>query len=334
MAANLTDVARLAGVSPTLVSGYINRRKEVRMSESTRLRIENALRELDYHPNRFARKLRTGKSHLIGVCGLAGNEVGTAERRFFAASLEEKGYRMMQGSSSGDEKLLREEVLELLSHGCDGLILRLSPMSEEFAHFVNSLECPVVCITHPGFPEIIKDKTVSYDNAAGIHAAMAHLHTLGHEHILLAAKYWSAFSSGPRATAFRTYPNFSEDRIKCFDSLDDITPERVLEIKKSLPQCTAWICLNDMTALKVIQCCNEAGILIPQDLSIIGSDDCEAAKVATPALTSIHQPCEEVCQAALTLLFNQLYGKNEPYKKTVPATLTVRKSCAIPVKQI
>ena len=73
MAANLTDVARMAGVSPTLVSGYINRRKEVRMSESTRLRIENALRELDYHPNRFARKLRTGKSHLIGVCGLAGN---------------------------------------------------------------------------------------------------------------------------------------------------------------------------------------------------------------------------------------------------------------------
>ena len=55
---------------------------------------------------------------------------------------------------------------------------------------------------------------------------------------------------------------------------------------------------------------------------------------ATPALTSIHQPSEEVCQAALTLLFNQLYGKNTPYKKIVPATLTVRKSCAVPVKQI
>jgi LacI family repressor for deo operon, udp, cdd, tsx, nupC, and nupG len=332
MAANLTDVARLAGVSPTLVSGYINRRKEVRMSESTRLRIENALRELDYHPNRFARKLRTGKSHLIGVCGLAGNEVGTAERRFLTNSLEKKGYRMMQGSSSGDEKLLREEVLDLLSHGCDGLILRLSPMSEEFAGFVNSLECPVVCITHPDFPEIIKNKTVSYDNAAGIHAAMTYLHNLGHEHVLLAAKYWSAFSSGPRAAAFRTYPNFSEDRIKCFNSLDDITPERVLEIKKALPQCTAWICLNDMTALKVIQCCKEAGIQIPQDLSIIGSDDCEAAKVATPALTSIHQPCEEVCKAALNLLFNQLYGKNEPCRPIIPATLTVRKSCTTPCK--
>lgn len=334
MAANLTDVARLAGVSPTLVSGYINRRKEVRMSESTRLRIENALRELDYHPNRFARKLRTGQSHLIGVCGLAGNEVGAAERRFLTGIIEAKGYRMMQGASSGDEKLLRAEVLELISHGCDGLILRLSPMSEDFACFVNSLECPVVCISHPGYPEILKEKTVSYDNAAGIHAAMDYLKSLGHEHVLLAAKFWSAFPTGPRAAAFRTYPNFSEDRIKCFNSIEEITPQRVLEIKNDHPQCTAWICLNDMTALKVIQCCGEAGIRIPQDLSIIGSDDCEAAKVATPALTSIHQPCEEVCQAALNLLFNQLYGKNEPYKAIVPATLTVRKSCISPVKQL
>ena len=334
MAANLTDVARLAGVSPTLVSGYVNRRKEVRMSESTRLRIENALRELDYHPNRFARKLRTGKSHMIGVCGLAANEVGTAERRFLTQELEQRGYRMMQGASSGDEALLREEVLELISHGCDGLILRLSPMSEEFARFVDSLACPVVCISHPGYPEILKGKTVSYDNAAGIHAAMDYLHSLGHEHILLAAKFWSAFPTGPRAEAFRTYPNFSEKRIKCFNSLDEITPQSVLALRQAQPECTAWICLNDMTALKVIQCCAEAGIRIPQDLSIVGSDDCEAAKVATPALTSIHQPSEEVCQAALDLLFNQLYGKNEPYKAIVPAILTVRKSCAAPVKQL
>ena len=330
MAANLTDVARLAGVSPTLVSGYVNRRKEVRMSEATRLRIENALQQLDYHPNRFARKLRTGKSHLIGVCGLSGNEVGTSERRLLTQELESRGYRMIQGASSGDEKLLKEETLDLISHGCDALILRLLPMSENFADFVNSLECPVVCISDTRVPELVKDKTVSYDTAAGIHAAMDYLHALGHKNIALVAKFWKSFPDGPRAAAFRQYPEFAENRIRCFDSLDDITPQSVLAIRKELPECTAWICLNDMTALKIIQCCHEAGIKIPEDLSVIGSDDCETAKVATPALTSLHQPSEAVCHAALTLLFNRLHSKKESFRSVIPSTLTVRKSCASP----
>ena len=330
MAANLSDVARLAGVSPTLVSGYVNRRQGVRMSESTRLRIENALRELDYHPNRFARKLRTGKSCLIGVCGLSFNEVGSAERRFLAQELEQRGYRMIQGTSSGDEKELREEALELLSHGCDGLILRLHPISDEFANFVNSLSCPAVCISNGQHPESLSGSVISYDNASGIHAAMQYLHRLGHKNILLAAKFWKNFPNSLRAAAFRQYPGFSQERICTFNLLEEITPEKVLDIRHRQPECTAWICLNDMTALKVIQSCRKAGIRIPQELSIIGSDDCEAAKAATPALTSIHQPCEETCLAALTLLFNKLHNRKESFKAVLPATLTCRESCSVP----
>ena len=334
MAANLTDVARLAGVSATLVSGYVNRKKGVRMSEGTRLRIEQAIRELDYHPNRFARKLRTGRSHVIGVCGLAANEVGTEERRYLALELEKRGYRMMQGASSGDEKLLREEIRELIGFGCDGLIVRLNPLSEDFARFVHTLELPVICLTTGEVPELLQNNSIAYDNASGIRKAMEHLHALGHREIALVAKYWGGFLHGPRANAFREYQENAEEKIHSFSSLEEITPQSIQKLREALPACTAWICLNDITALRIIQCCSELGIKIPEDLSIIGSDDCEAAKVATPALTSIHQPSEEVCQAALDLLFNQLYGKNTPYKKIVPATLTVRKSCAVPVKQI
>ena len=191
MPANLTDVARRAGVSATLVSGYLNHRKGVRMSDGTRDRIEEALRTLSYRPSRFARKLRTGKSHLIGVCGLAANEVGASERRILSGVLESCGYRMIQGAASGDEALLREEVLELISYGCDGIVLRLFPISEDFAEFVAKLECPVVCLSAGPPPERLKKTTICYDNASGIRAAMDYLHGLGHENVALVARYWA-----------------------------------------------------------------------------------------------------------------------------------------------
>ena len=108
--------------------------------------------------------------------------------------------------------------------------------------------------------------------------------------------------------------------------------ESVTALRRDLPDCSAWICLNDMTSLRVIQCCAAAGIRIPGDLSIIGSDDCELAAAATPALTSIHLPCREACHAVLTLLFNLLQGRNDPFDRVLPATLTIRKSCAPPEK--
>ena len=328
MPANLTDVARRAGVSATLVSGYLNHRKSVRMSAGTRDRIEEALRYLAYRPSRFARKLRTGQSHLIGVCGLAANEVGAAERRILSGVLESCGYRMIQGAASGDEALLREEVLELISYGCDGIILRLFPVSEDFAEFVSRLGCPVVCLSPGEPPERLRETTICYDNASGIRAAMDYLHGLGHENVALIARYWASFLHGPRANAFRACAPDAEKRIRVFESFEAVTPERVAAIRRELPECTAWICLNDMTALRVIQCCAEAGIRIPEDLSIIGSDDRELAPAATPALTSIHLPCEEACRAAKTLLFDLLEGRSSAVKRVLPATLTVRKSCA------
>ena len=328
MPANLTDVARRAGVSATLVSGYLNHRKNVRMSDGTRDRIEEALRTLSYRPSRFARKLRTGKSYLVGVCGLAANEVGASERRILSDVLESSGYRMIQGAASGDEALLREEVLELISYGCDGVVLRLFPISEDFAEFVAKLECPVVCLSAGPPPERLKETTICYDNASGIRAAMDYLHGLGHENVALVARYWASFLHGPRANAFRSYGKNADERIRVFDSFEAITPERVAAIRRELSECTAWICLNDMTALRVIQCCAEAGIRIPEDLSIVGSDDRELAPAATPALTSIHLPCEEACRAAKTLLFDLLEGRTSTVERILPATLTVRKSCA------
>ncbi|MBQ9503278.1 MAG: LacI family DNA-binding transcriptional regulator [Lentisphaeria bacterium] len=330
MAANLTDVARRAGVSATLVSGFLNHRQSVRMSEETRGRIETALRELAYRPNRSARKLRTGRGHLIGVCGLGANEIGAAERRIFSQELEALNYRMIQGASSGDETLLREELLELVSYGCDGIILRQYPISEEFADFICGLECPVACLSGGAAPARLGDRLITYDNGAGIRAAMDYLHGLGHENVALVARYWSTFRSGPRAAAFREYPASSEARIRCFDTYEDITVERVTALRRELADCTAWICLNDMTALRVIQCCAEAGIRVPGDLSIIGSDDCELAAAATPALTSIHLPCREACHAVLTLLFDLLLGRSDPFDRVLPAALTIRKSCAPP----
>lgn len=330
MAANLTDVARRAGVSATLVSGFLNHRQSVRMSAETRDRVETALRELAYRPNRSARKLRTGRGHLIGVCGLGSNEIGAAERRIFSQELEGFGYRMIQGATSGDEKLLKEEILELVSYGCDGVILRQYPISEDFADFICGLECPVACLSGGAAPERLKERLITYDNGAGIRAAMAYLHGLGHENVALVARYWGTFRSGPRAAAFRDCSPAAEGRIRCFDTYEDITVESVTALRKDLADCTAWICLNDMTALRVIQCCAEAGIRVPGDLSIIGSDDCELAAAATPALTSIHLPYREACRAVLTLLFDLLLGRNDPFDRVLPATLTVRKSCAPP----
>ena len=97
---------------------------------------------------------------------------------------------------------------------------------------------------------------------------------------------------------------------------------------KENPFCTAVICRNDLTAMKVIQSCMKLGIRVPEDFSVIGFDNIVSSAFSSPALTTIRQPIETAAEETVKLLLNLLDGQSNPVRRSLPARLDIRESTA------
>ena len=160
MRPTLKDVAKLANVNFTLVSKYINRNPQARMTEETRLRIEAAIRELNYRPSASARALRSGRSRAVG---LLSGDLTNAYRAHFAdlmlRELQARGYQMLIALRGAGEE---EALQSLLAREVDGVIV---PETEE--SFRETPPCPVVVSGRRSarFSEVNPDLTLALEEA-------------------------------------------------------------------------------------------------------------------------------------------------------------------------
>ncbi|MDR2321523.1 MAG: LacI family transcriptional regulator [Microbacterium sp.] len=324
--ASIKDVALRAGVSPQTVSRVANGYAHVRPEK--REKVLEAMRELGYRPNSAARNLKSGRFRSLGV--VAFNITTLGNERTLEAVAEagaEAGYTTTLIPVADPTRLnVAGAFGRLEEQAVDGIILI---MSAEFGS-------PDDYALTAGLPLVIVDSTataehtlVDTDQEQGARTAMQHLLDLGHRRIAHVAGPLKSFSARRREDAYA--------RVCQEHALDPTGRHRGnwtadsgyaagRGILAEQPRPTAVFAANDQMALGVMRAAHEAGLRIPEDLSVIGFDDSDDSGSYWPPLSTIHQHFDVVGQRATELLIAMIDGEPLPENPLIPTRLVVRES--------
>ncbi len=300
---SLEEVAKQARVSTATVSRVLNDVGPVRAS--TRARVLKAVEELKYHPNLHARNLAGGKSRTFGMI------VSNLENPFFfdvfkAAEevAQHKGFEIVLANTDYSPEHLVRHIRLMLGGRVAGLALVISEMDPSLIEDFTDLDIPVV-FYDVGLPKHnISNISVKYGK--GIERVVHYLHELGHKRMAFVSHHPALGPLSIRERVFRETVTGFEPNIewKLVANTDGIEGGRqaTREILASGLDPTAVICVNDFMALGVLHELREAGLRVPQDVSVTGFDNIKLAEVACPPLTTLHIPREKIGQMMIQVL--------------------------------
>ena len=297
-APTLADVAELAGVSRQTVSNAVNNPDLLRAD--TLARVQQAIDELGYKPNRAARNLRTRSSHLIGL-RISAVQEGTASAVMdrFVHSLVDKsgeaGYHVMLFTSDHDDALAGYDEL-LRSTAVDAFVVTDTYFGEEQAAWLRERRAPFVAFGRPWDDTSARHPWVDVDGAAGADLATAHLIEKGHTRIawigwrkdsVLGEERRSGWVRAMHRAGLPTTGLASrvEDAVASGRSASDVM------LDDAAP--TAFVCASDTLAVGVMHTLAERRLQAGDDVAVVGFDDSQVAQTVWPGLTSVRQPLEE-----------------------------------------
>ncbi len=336
---SIRDVAHKARVSVSTVSRVLNDRPDV--APATRERVQQAIAELNYHPNAQAVGL---SSRSTGVVGLVVTDMitpfSTAVIESVQNSLREHGYWMLLAAcqlNTGQDVQLQARLVEELgrSRRIDGLLI-LTPME-------SSLES-LRAVTREGIPSVLidmqyNDAELNYimvDNYQGGYLATEHLLKAGYRDIaIICGPDWMQVSldrlAGYKAALRDWDVPICPELIVPGERFSEDAGRRAMHALLSAGRRPrALFAADDLLAFGAIAALdeNESKLRIPEDIAIIGFDDIPAAATFRPPLTTVRQPLERMGQLATEHLCRLIAGEtDELLQITVEAELVVRNSC-------
>jgi DNA-binding LacI/PurR family transcriptional regulator len=328
----ITDVARHAGVSPSTVSYALSGKRPI--SEETRRRIENSIRELGYRPHAGARALASSRSNVLALVVPLRAGIHVPVVMQFAASVVTTARRydhdvLLLTQEEGEDGLRRVADTALV----DALIVMDVQLHDPRVPLLRSLERPSVMI---GFPLDAEGVTcIDLDFKAAGELCVERLAGLGHRVVALVGSPPEVYV---RETAFaqRVVQGFTAAAVRnglassvhpCEAGPD--AARRVAEqLLRDKPALTGVVVHNEAILKPLIDAFGELGLRIPEDLSVtaICPDDL-AASVRVP-VSSVALPSAEVGERAVELLMQKLDGKAVPDATLLAPKLTERASTA------
>lgn len=301
-------------------------RGEGGVSEEKRAAILSAIDELDYRPNAMARGLVQRQTRLLGIM------VSDLQNPFFAAvvsgiqeSAEERGFRVLITTGDRTPSVEESAIENLLELRVDGLILASPRVGDEIIARAGRT-VPVVVLNRDTTDD--NSDSVTNDNIAGARLAVEHLLSFGHRRI--------AFIEGGAGAGARAR-HVGYLRSMCEFGLDDeiVTVEGrhteeggyrgATELLKMKPLPTAVFASNDLCAIGAMNAFEEAGLSIPEDVSLVGYDNNRMAALRHISLTTIDQPGDDMGRSAVDRLAERIDGNRvEPSHDVVAPSLVVR----------
>lgn len=304
MAVKLTDVAKLAGVSPTTVSRVINHYGS--LSQKTIDKVNAAMKELNYQPNSLARSLQGKNTQLIGlIFPTVANPFYGELVELIESKLFELGYRSILCDSANNKEKERNYLNMLAANKVDGIIAGAHNLDiKEY----EQLQMPIVSFDRflaQGIP------IVGSDNFQGGYQATENLYLKGARKIaILTGSQESASPTNQRLNGYLHYleQHGLEPLIFQFHSKARSTALKNLEIKRILADETldALFCTDDLTAVLVYNQAIAAGLKIPTDLKIIGYDGTKFIQNYFPYLSTIAQPMTDYADILVDLLLQRI----------------------------
>lgn len=330
---NIYDVAKKSGYSITTVSKALNNYPDI--SEKARKKVLEVCKEIGYMPNSSARTLSTKKSWTIGVVFAEKLGLGITHPFFshviesFKQVIEAQGYDLLFISRE-----LGHSIYSYMEHckhrNVDGVIVVHTDFCEPEVQEVLNSEMPTVVIDNIETSAI----KVTSDNQKGAQLAIEHLVKLGHAKIAHISGNDESYASIMREQCYlqemkKHGLDVPEGYIQSggYFSLEGgrEAMQRLLELPDSP---TAVFVSGDYMAIGAMQVAREAGLRIPEDISIIGFDDVEVAKLVSPGLTTVRQDTEEIGKVAAQRLIQRINGESANVHESIPVTLIERRSTA------
>lgn len=336
----MADVAQLAGVSRTAASFVLTGRTDMRISEATQERVREAARELGYRPNLTARGLRTSISRTlalildtIATTAYAGRVVHGA---LDAATAQDR--MLFVAETQGDPAVEARLVEGMLDRQVDGFIYA-SMYTREVTPPAELRDYPVVllnCLAE-GFPapSVIADEYAAGCVAAQTLLGAGHregIYVIGGRHAIKETPS-GVLAGRERMCGIETVLSGAGVSLDGVAECDWQPQDGYREMRKLLSRRRrrprAVICRNDRLSFGAYQALAEAGLSVPQDVSVMSFDDSDLASWLRPALTSIALPHYELGHKAVELL---LTGQLAPAQHRIPMPPRLRSSVA-PVAQ-
>jgi LacI family transcriptional regulator len=325
----IEEIAELAGVSKTTVSRVLNNKPDV--NKATREKILQIIADNDFQPNAFAKAVSLQKSHSIGLIipyeadYIFSNPFYIEVMRGVSTEINNRGYYLSICYPKDHNYVDMYKQKRV-----DGYIL-MSPGSFH-SHIIESLnEVKAPFISTARIPDYADMISVDVDNYKGGRMLTEYLVGLGHKKIAYIGKL-SVTSSTDRLHGYQDI--LKENGIALEDSLVKIsnsgTSDSGYLIMKELlsenKDITAVFAASDIMTGGVIKAVKEAGLHVPEDISVVGFDDIPNSAYADPPLTTIKQPAFEKGVEATKMLIDLIEDEIEPESKILDLELIIRKS--------
>jgi LacI family transcriptional regulator len=335
---NLEEVARLAGVSRSTVSRVVN--GDRRVSDGARSRVQEIIREYNYHPNAAARSLASARTRIIGL--LIPHGVSQIfHDPFFPILIQgtveacnQTDYNLTMIMETAEEGIASDRVYQRVVRGrhVDGLVIASSVVED-----------PIIArLQQDGFPFVLVGRHprhevsfVDVDNRSGAREAVAHLLEHGFKRIAMIAGPRNMIASIDRYAGYVTA--LQEDgRLPDPDLMihSDFTRRggyramnEILARPVSRPD--AVFVASDAMASGALQALRDANIEVPRDMAVMGFDGLEETLVSRPILSTIVQPTIDEGREAVRILLELVHRKEEgpPIQRYLPTELALRRSC-------
>ena len=338
----IEDIAREAGVSATTVSNVIHGRTN-KVSSYTVDLINEIIRERGYVPSLSARAMRTRSSKVVALI----NHLESRDQQKFMSdpffmdltgavekALRERGYFLMIRAISDPEEL----TAFLRNWNVEGLFMPGLFENEPFYETLRGLKLPVV-LTDSYVSDLGNMVNIGLEDFEGARLAVDYLAKLGHKRIVFAGP---AVKPGgvveQRLLGYRRA--LAQNGVEFDPSLVfecEFSTSKMMALGESLANrkdITAVFATADMLAAGIMSGLQQAGRMVPRDISVVGFDDINWARMTMPMLTTVHQDAEEKGRIAAECMIQRLEGKPASFRsRALPVHLVIRSSAGEPPKE-
>jgi DNA-binding LacI/PurR family transcriptional regulator len=325
----ISQIAQIAGVSVPTVSKVLNGRADV--ATPTRSRVEQVIEEYGFVRNRAARALRKGKTGLVDlILPRLDDEYFLPILEGVAQVLREAEVRLVLTSSHYQPEEEVHWIDTITDHSMDGILVVL-PSEEAIEHLERS-DLPFVLIHSQG-GLLSTAPSVRITSWEGGFVATNHLINLGHRRIAYIGKTAPARDAIERIAGYRAALDAAnlpvDPQLQCdgnFSEADGYTATKTLLELPEPP--TAIFAGNDRQAAGVYRALHELGMIVPDQMSVIGFDNLPFTELLSPPLTTVHAPRLELGRTAATMLLRLINGEAlEMPRVVLPTQFIERQSC-------
>ncbi len=340
---SIKDIARTAGVSYSTVSRALNDNPLI--SQEVRARIHGIAQQMGYTPNALAQGLVARQTNTIGLV------ITTISDPFFVDVVKgveeiarQAGLSVFLATSNNDPDQEIQTIENFSRRRVDGVIVAASRISREYAFRLEQIRIPVIMVNNQAESgEYEQLYSVSIDDYAGGRMAVQHLIDLGHRCIAYVGADNRPRSNERRRQAYldvmaengievRSQWTCQNENSLTGDLDGDIALGRCLAPQMLEAGVTAMFCYCDTVAVGAILACQDLGLRVPEQVSIVGYDDNELCEIVRPRLTTVHQPKRELGQEAMKMLLTCIRG-GQVSDSTWSPSLVVRESTAQPAEE-